>query len=81
MSENPELIPVYLYRYEPVDSSDRPLYATAREIKALHPKTILGVAARPPGETVESTRRREQFIERVEETCVQWEWLDTEVRT
>jgi hypothetical protein len=80
--DNPELIAVYLYRYETEPDSDRnPLYATAREIQALYPKTIIGVAARPPGETIESTRFKDQFIERVEQTCVQWEWLDAEIRT
>jgi len=81
MSENPELIAIYLYRYENPDSDRNPLYATAREIQALYPKTVIGVAARPPGKTIESTRFKDEFIDRVEQTCVQWEWLDTEVRT
>jgi len=79
--DNHELIAIYLYRYENPDSDRNPLYATAREIQALYPKTVIGVAARPPGETIESTRFKDEFIDAVERTCVQWEWLDTEVRT
>lgn len=80
MSEN-NLIGVFLYRSQ--TDAEMPLYGEQRKIKEISPWTIIGVATRPPGEPICSggTRWKDDFIDEVESKAIQWEWLDSEMKT
>lgn len=80
-TESPGLISVFLYRWQIDD--EYPLYGEMRKVKRIQSCTVIGVATRPPGETICSggTRNKDEFIEQVEAKAIQWEWLDTEMDT
>lgn len=72
------LIPVFLYRS---DLGGQPLYGESRQIQQIRTVTVIGVAARPAGETIEATRYEGDFRDAVVETCERVEWLDEEIKT
>jgi len=80
VSEN-NLIGVFLYRSQ--SDCGTPIYGEMRKIKRHSPWTIIGVATRPAGDPICSggTRWKEDFIDEVEAKAIQWEWLDTEMKT
>jgi len=76
-----DLIGVFLYRWQIDD--EEPLYGEMREVQKIQDVTIIGVATRPPGDTITSggTRWKDDFIDEVEAKAIQWEWLDSEMKT
>lgn len=79
-SDSQGLLAVFLYRS---DLGKSPLYGEMREVQQHTSRKVVGVATRPPGEPIcnGGTRWEDEFVDEVEETAIQWEWLDTELRT